>query len=188
MRKTVLLAVIAAGAVMPAMAETGDWRETAFYLGAGPAGSAIGNDAADEAISFSSIQLRGGFILNKYISFEAQAALPLGNALLVDDGFNDIEEIEDVELRSEYGLFVQPRLPIGKSAGIFARLGYMSQTVEFNTDGPGPSFEVESDGAAVGVGVDFDIGRHFTIAIDYTVMETEFDNAGSGGLFLKGRF
>lgn len=188
MMKTFLLAAIAAGSAAPALAETGDWRQAGFYLGAGPAGSAIGNDAADEAIGFSSIQLRGGFILNKYLSFEGQAALPLGNALLVDDGFNDIEEVEDVELKSEYGLFVQPRLPIGKSAGVYARLGYMSQTVDFNTDGPGPSFEVESDGAAVGLGVDFDIGRHFTIAIDYTVMDSEYDAAASGGLFLKGRF
>lgn len=186
--KTVLLAALAAGTAAPAFAEAGDWRQPAFYLGAGPAGSAIGNDAADEAIGFSTIQLRGGFVVNKYLSFEAQAALPLGNALLMDNGFDSIEEIDDVELKSEYGLFVQPRLPIGKSAGLFARVGYMSQTVEFNAVGPGPAFEVESDGAAVGLGVDFDIGRHFTIAIDYTVMDGEFDAAGSGGLFLKGRF
>jgi len=188
MIRSVVLTAIAAGAVAPAFAEEGGWRESAFYLGAGPAGSAIGNDDADEAIGFSSIQLRGGFIVNKYISFEAQAALPLGNAILVDDGFNDIEEIDDVDLKSEYGVFVQPRLPLGKSVGIFARLGYMSQTVEFSSNGPGGPFEVESDGPAVGLGIDFDIGRHFTIAVDYTVMDTEFDNAASGGLFLKGRF
>lgn len=192
MKLTLLLASAMVGA--PAFAQetatagqpTERGRQAGFFLGGGAGSSAIDDPVLGETYGFGELQIRGGYIFNKYLSVSAQAAIPLesyesgnGGGLYLSD---------DVELNSELGIFLEPRLPLGDVVGLYARVGYISTEFTFYDQFGGGEFDLSSEGIAYGVGIDFDFGRHVTLAFDLTAYDTDFNSAGGAGIIVKGRF
>lgn len=185
-----LLSIAVAAAAMAcaagaAEAQTSGGRQSGAFVGVG-VGSFAFEAPMGDIYGSGGIELRGGYNINKYLAVSAEALFP--SQQYEGDGGNLY--VSDVaKTKSVYGLFVEPRLPIGNVFGIYGRIGYVVATVE---DVPTYSRyyldDLTMNGLAFGGGVDVDLGKHVTIAFDLQMYDTDAKEAGGAGLIVKGRF
>lgn len=156
------------------------------------AGVGIGSYAYDSpdlgAYAAGGIEVRGGYNFNKYVSVSASALLP--TSYFQDDSYNFTTATVG-KVKSNLGVFVEPRLPLGDVVGLYARIGYVASKLEDvperRSGGSYALVDHDQSGLALGAGIDFDIGRRLTLSFDVTSYNTDLKAAGAG-LTLKGRF
>ena len=90
------------------------------------------------------ITLRAGYDFNEYVGIEARY---IGT-------FWDADDLGGQEL-SHVGLYVKPMMPIGNALNIYGLVGYGITTT--STGGNGNLKEVDENGFAAGIGMEFDI-------------------------------
>lgn len=186
-----LLSIAVAAAAMAcaagaAEAQTSGGRQPGAFIGVG-VGSFAFEAPLGDIYGSGGIELRGGYNVNKYLAVSAEALFP-SQQYEGDGGRLYVSDV--AKTKSVYGLFVEPRLPIGNVFGIYGRIGYVSASVK---DVPTGSFgyylrDQALNGLAFGGGVDVDLGKHVTIAFDLQMYDTDANEAGGAGLILKGRF
>jgi len=107
-----------------------------------------GNNCTYEDVTYG-ITLRAGYEFNQYIGVEARY---IGT-------FWDADELGGQELQ-HVGLYVKPMMPIGNSLNIYGLVGYGLTTT--STGGNGNLEEVDDNGFAAGLGLEFDINPEDT--------------------------
>ena len=90
------------------------------------------------------ITLRAGYEFNQYVGIEARYV----------GTFWDADDLGGQELQ-HVGLYVKPMMPIGNSLNIYGLVGYGLTTT--STGGNGNLEEVDDNGFAAGLGLEFDI-------------------------------
>ena len=90
------------------------------------------------------ITLRAGYDFNQYVGVEARY---IGT-------YWDADELGGQEL-SHFGVYVKPMMPINEQLNIYGLVGYGVTTT--STSGNGNLGEVDEDGFAAGVGLEYDI-------------------------------
>lgn len=176
-----------AGLTTPAPKSEQHGRQSGFFAGVG-----VGSYAYESpdlgTYGSGGIEVRAGYNFNKYLSVSGSAMVPTSH--YKDESYNfTIATIGKV--KSAYGVFVEPRLPLGDVFGLFARVGYVSAKLEDVPErrpmGNYALIDHDNSGLALGAGIDFDIGRHVTVALDLTTYNADLKAAGAG-LMAKARF
>ena len=121
---------------------------TSVYIGAGLNRGIYNNECITDDCTYEDVTygvtLRAGYEFNQYVGIEARY---IGT-------FWDADELGGQEL-SHVGLYVKPMMPIGSSVNIYGLVGYGLTTT--STGGNGNLTEVDDNGFAAGLGVEFDI-------------------------------
>ena len=132
-----------------------------------------------DAVEFDAYNLSGklGYNINEYFGVEGQAGF----------GISD-EKIDDFKIGVDntFGGFGVLRFPAGENFDIFARAGY--HFTKFGASGFGESVSVNTDGFALGAGINYWFSEKDGLRLEYTYLDVnisdddgDFEDEGGGG-------
>ena len=162
MKKNILLSVAAIAATMTLAQAGGDivpvyepvvapeaiqYDSVPVYLGLGLNRGIYNNDCGNnctyEDVTYG-LTLRAGYDFNEYVGIEARY---IGT-------YWDADDLGGQEL-THFGLYVKPMMPINEQLNIYGLVGYGITTT--TTGGNGNLGEVDENGFAAGLGLEYDI-------------------------------
>lgn len=159
MKSIKALAIVAATAACVGTAQAND-------------GYAYGNIGVD-SVEFDAYNAgaRLGYMVTENIGAEVQ-----GSIGIIDDEVGGV----DVGVDTSFAGFVRGVIPAGEGFNVFARAGY--HATKFGVSGGGVNGSLDTDGFAVGGGVEYFFSGNSGIRGDYTYFDVD-DVSGGGDIF-----
>ena len=108
----------------------------------------------------TAVQARVGSFLQEYIAVEGAVALGV-----TDDNFSDNVS---GELTTLFSINALGRLPLGKSAELFGRVGFAKMDIKIN--GGASNGKHDDTGMLYGVGVGVTFSRYSSLSMEYSVL------------------
>lgn len=184
------VACAAAHAQSATQAPAAQGRQPGVFLGAG-IGSFAFQDDAGTTYGVGGLEVRGGYNFNKYLGLSVEALFP--SQTYEGDG-TSLYYTDNIDVDPAYGIYLEPRLPLGRVVGLYGRVGYFNTTIKnvlVNYGNGGccrPPHNESVSALAYGGGIDFDFGGSVTIALDLTGYSSNIDSTAGAGLMLEKRF
>lgn len=158
--KTLVLAATAACALLAAPAIASAQEAPTWYASVGYTNLNI--DADDIDVNLGGIEGRVGVSVNKYLSFEGEAAIGIA-----DDSVEVLGADVDVSMNWTFGAYAVVTLPVSEQFQVFGRLGYA--TTEFEAEYLGASESESANDYAVGVGAQAFFTANDGVRFDWTL-------------------
>jgi len=156
--KTIITALLLALVASPAFAAKSSYdsrgKTSSAYIGISGGQNKV--DATGVTNTSTAYSVFGGYSFNDYVGVE-----------LAYTNFGSLDFGSNITLDSNAGsLSVVGSLPLGKAVSLFAKAGYASTTTQFTAIGIKLASESTS-GAALGAGVQFNLGQRVGIRLGY---------------------
>ncbi len=157
--------ILAATAAVCAMTGTAQAQDSQLYANVGA--EYFFADADDDDFNAGTLLARLGYNLTENFAIEGQAAFGI-----IDDEFEGV----DFGVDTSFGGFIVAKMPAGDKVNIFGRAGY--HFTEISADAGSISVGVDTDGFALGAGLEYMLNDSSAIRADYTYYDMNGDVEG----------